>query len=391
MKIPVTIVTGFLGSGKTTLICSLLKKTPDRRLAVLVNEFGEVSVDGDLLHAAGEDSESKVEIHDLPNGCICCCVQDDFLPMMKRLQERKDEIDHVVIETSGLALPTPVMRALNWAEIRNDFELDSVLTVVDTPLLLQGKMESGNEVPGQAEAAEAETLITHERAVDDIFSEQLENGDVVVLNKIDDLSEDQLLAAEEMVRKKATKVRFLELAHGAELDTRLCMGLKLYDENSLPAFVPHHHGPGGHHHGPVSSTPGVGDAPPEDQSEFDGHAHGEMDDHEHGDGTHMHFHEHDVGWQSFVLHCHESQDAEKVKQAVQKVTEEQPVLRAKGFAVIEGKQHRLVLQAVRTRLQVYYEKEHVHAHDSTVVFIGYHPKRKEAIATMCEITGSKWG
>ncbi|MEM9017935.1 MAG: GTP-binding protein, partial [Verrucomicrobiota bacterium] len=180
MKIPVTIVTGFLGSGKTTLICNLLRKTPDRRLAVLVNEFGEVSVDGDLLHSAGDESESKIEIHDLPNGCICCTVQDDFLPTMKRLQERKDEIDHVVIETSGLALPTPVMRALNWPEIRNDFELDSVLTVVDTPLLLDGKMESGNEVPGQAEADE--TIMTHERAVDDIFSEQLENGDVVVLN-----------------------------------------------------------------------------------------------------------------------------------------------------------------------------------------------------------------
>ncbi|MEM1294280.1 MAG: GTP-binding protein [Verrucomicrobiota bacterium] len=389
MKIPVTIVTGFLGAVKTTLICNLLRKTPDRRLAVLVNEFGEVSVDGDLLHSAGEDSESKIEIHDLPNGCICCCVQDDFLPTMKRLQERKDEIDHVVIETSGLALPTPVMRALNWPEIRNDFELDSVLTVVDTPLLLDGKMESGNDVPGQTEAEE--TIINHDRAVDDIFSEQLENGDVVVLNKVDDLNEDSLLSAEEMVRKKATKVRFLELAHGAELDTRLCMGLKLYDENSLPAFVPHHHGPGGHHHGPVSTTPAVGDLPPEDQSGFDGHSHGDMDDHEHGDGTHMHFHDHDVGWQSFVLHCHGALDADKVKAAVQKVTEQQPILRAKGFAVIKDKHHRLVMQAVRTRLQSYYEKEHVHAHDSTVVFIGYHPKRQEAIDTMTELTGEKWG
>ncbi|MEM7010150.1 MAG: GTP-binding protein [Verrucomicrobiota bacterium] len=388
MKIPVTIVTGFLGSGKTTLICNLLRKTPDRRLAVLVNEFGEVSVDGELLQTAGEDSESKVEIHDLPNGCICCTVQDDFLPTMKRLQERKDEVDHVLIETSGLALPTPVMRALNWPEIRNDFELDSVLTVVDTPLLLDGRMESGNEVPGKAEADE--TVMTHDRAVDEIFSEQLENGDVVVLNKIDELDDDSLLSAEEMVRKKATKVRFLELAHEAKLDTRLCLGLKLYDENSLPAFVPHHHGPGGHHHGPVSTAPGVGDAPPEDQTAFDGHDHGELGDHEHGDDTHMHFHEHDVGWQSFILKCTEPLDADKVKQGVQQVTEEQAVLRAKGFAVIEGKHHRLVMQAVRTRLQSYYEKEHVHAHESTVVFIGYHPKRLEAIATMKAVTGMDW-
>lgn len=390
MKIPVTIVTGFLGSGKTTLICNILKKTPDRRLAVLVNEFGEVSVDGALLHSAGEDSDSKVEVHDLPNGCICCCVQDDFLPMMKRLQERKDEIDHVLIETSGLALPTPVMRALNWPEIRNDFELDSVLAVVDTPLLLAGMMESGNEVPGAAEAED--TVMTHDRAVDEIFSEQLENGDVVVLNKVDGVDEDALLLAEEVVRKKAKKVRFLELAYKAELDTRLCMGLKLYDENSLPAFVPHHHGPGGHdhHHGPVSSVPDVGDAPPEDQTPFDGHDHGEIGEHAHGDGTHMHFHEHDVGWQSFVLTTKQPLDADKVKAAVQQVTEDQPILRAKGFAVVEGKHHRLVMQAVRTRLQSYYEKEHVHAHESSVVFIGYHPKRKEATETMARMTGVSW-
>ena len=136
MKIPVTIVTGFLGSGKTTLICGLLRKNPDRRLAVLVNEFGEISVDGALLRTAGE--ECGVEIHDLPNGCICCTIKDDFLPVMKQLQGRKHEIEHVLIETSGLALPTPVMRALAWPEIRNDFHLDSVLAVVDTPELLSG-------------------------------------------------------------------------------------------------------------------------------------------------------------------------------------------------------------------------------------------------------------
>ena len=134
MKIPVTIVTGFLGSGKTTLISGLLRKNPSRRLAVLVNEFGEVSVDGALLRAAGE--ECGVEIHDLPNGCICCTIKDDFLPIMSQLQKRKQEIDHVLIETSGLALPTPVMRALAWPEIRNDFQLDAVLAVVDTPELL---------------------------------------------------------------------------------------------------------------------------------------------------------------------------------------------------------------------------------------------------------------
>ena len=151
MKIPVTIITGFLGSGKTTLICGLLRKNPARRLAVLVNEFGEVSVDGALLRSAGE--ECGAEIHDLPNGCICCTIKDDFLPVMKQLQSRKHEVDHVLIETSGLALPTPVMRALAWPEIRNDFQLDAVLTVVDAPELLAGNLETGKPIPGEEQSA----------------------------------------------------------------------------------------------------------------------------------------------------------------------------------------------------------------------------------------------
>src|SRR5215210_6696323 len=163
-KIPVTIVTGFLGSGKTTLITNLLRHTPDQRLAVLVNEFGEVSIDGALLRSAGESAGCGVEIHDLPNGCICCTVQDDFLPMMKRLQTRKHEIDHVLIETSGLALPTPVMRALSWPEIRNDFQLDAVLTVVDTPELLGGRLDPGQPIPGSEAAQGAQ--ISHLDSVD---------------------------------------------------------------------------------------------------------------------------------------------------------------------------------------------------------------------------------
>lgn len=148
MKIPVTIVTGFLGSGKTTLICGLLKKNPDRRLAVLVNEFGEVSVDGALLRSAGD--ACGVEIHDLPNGCICCSVNDDFVPVMRQLQARKHQVDHVLIETSGLALPQPVMQALQWPEIRADFQLDAVVTVVDVPQLVAGNLDGERVRPVRA-------------------------------------------------------------------------------------------------------------------------------------------------------------------------------------------------------------------------------------------------
>jgi cobalamin biosynthesis protein CobW len=379
MKIPVTIITGFLGSGKTTLICGLLRINPDRRLAVLVNEFGEVSVDGALLRSAGE--ECGAEIHDLPNGCICCTIKDDFLPVMKQLQSRKDEVDHVLIETSGLALPTPVMSALAWPEIRNDFQLDAVLTVVDTPQLLAGNLESGKPIPG----AEQGDLPEHLGSLDSILNQQLENADVVVLNKIDVLSDASLMQAEELVRQKAPKIRFLELAYHAALDTRLCMGLNLHEE---PWPATHHDHD--HHHSPIRHMPIELDRPPEDQSRFDGHSHTGLSAHEHGEHTHQHFHEHDPGWQSFALRCEEPQDAAKIKAAVREVTLRQPILRAKGFAAVKGKHHRLVVQAVRTRVQTYFEQDHRHKPESNLVFIGYHPRREKVVHLMKELTGSEW-
>jgi cobalamin biosynthesis protein CobW len=375
MKIPVTIVTGFLGSGKTTLICGLLKKNPDCRLAVLVNEFGEVSVDGALLRTAGK--ECGVEIHDLPNGCICCTIKDDFLPVMKQLQSRKREVEHVLIETSGLALPAPVMRALAWPEIRNDFHLDSVLAVVDTPQLLRGNFESGKPIPG----AGLVEMPVHAASVDLILNQQLENADVVVLNKIDTLDDKSLMKAEELVRLKATKVRFLELAYNAELDTRLCMGLNLHEDDTLGHE---------HHHGPVEHMPAELDRPLRNQSQFDGHIHTGLGAHEHGEHTHEHFHEHDTGWQSFVLHTHEGQDSEQLKAAIREVTLQQPILRAKGFASVAGKQHRLVVQAVRNRVQTYFEQKSPDASGSSIVFIGYHPNRKLITNLMSELTKTEW-
>ncbi|MBV9673844.1 MAG: GTP-binding protein [Verrucomicrobia bacterium] len=383
MKIPVTIFTGFLGSGKTTLLCGLLRKNPERKLAVLVNEFGQVSIDGTLLRTAGE--EHGVEIHDLPNGCICYTIKDDFLPIMRTLQVRKNEVDHVLIETSGLALPAPVMRALGWPEIRNDFQLDAVLAVVDTPLLLGGGFEGGKPVPGLQDIPE------HTASVDVILNQQLESADVVVLNKIDDLSEDALLKAEEIVRSKASKVRFLELAFHAELDTRLCLGLNVHD--APHAGFEHHHDPlvNHDHRGPVHFAPGEGDSPLGDQSGFDGHSHTGLGAHEHGASTHQHFHEHDTGWQSFTLHTHEAQNPEILKNALFQITLQQPILRAKGFATVSGKSHRLVVQAVRKRVQTYFESELSPANElSSLVFIGYHPKRDQVVRLLNEMTNTQW-
>jgi cobalamin biosynthesis protein CobW len=239
-------------------------------------------------------------------------------------------------------------------------------------------LESGKPIPG----AELVELPAHAASVDLILNQQLENADVVVLNKIDTLEDESLMKAEELVRLRATKVRFLELAYNAELDTRLCMGLNLHEEDAI--HVGHEH----HHHGPVENTPSELDRPLQNQSQFDGHRHTGLDAHEHGEHTHEHFHEHDTGWQSFVLHTHEAQDAEQLKTAIREVTLQQPILRAKGFALIAGKQHRLVVQAVRTRVQTYFEKKT--ASESSIVFIGYHPNRKMITNLISEMTKTEW-
>jgi cobalamin biosynthesis protein CobW len=301
---------------------------------------------------------------------------------MKQLQCRAHEIDHVLIETSGLALPTPVMRALAWPEIRNNFQLDAVLTVVDTPQLLGGNLESGKPIPGVI-AAEAPQ---HAASVEFILNQQLENADVVVLNKIDDLAEESLMRAEELVRQKAPKVRFLGLAHHTELDTRLCMGLNLHDEFVQDGLHSAHE----HHHGPVQQMPMELYRPLEYQGQFDGHSHTGLGAHQHGDETHQHFHQHDTGWQSFVLESDARQDAEKLKAAVREMTLRQPILRAKGFASIEGKRYRLVVQAVRNRVHTYFEQQQSDESQTTLVVIGYHPRRDQITTLMSQLTNTEW-
>jgi cobalamin biosynthesis protein CobW len=278
------------------------------------------------------------------------------------------------------------MSALNWPEVRADFQLDAVVTVVDVPQLSAGALDAGKPVPG-GEAADAPS---HAEAVDTIFLQQLENADVVILNKIDELSEEALLAAEDAIRARAPKVRFMELAHHAQLDTRLVMGLHLHDEAAPPA---HEHGHGhshDHHHGPLHQMPELNAAPLADQTQFDGHSHSGIGAHEHGEHSHEHFHGHDPGWQSFVLHSHAAQDPELIKRAVSEAALREPVLRAKGHVAVAGKHHALVLQAVRARVQSYYDA-HDHAPaDSSIVFIGYHPNRESVARTLHEITGSDW-
>lgn len=360
-RIPVTVITGFLGAGKTTLLSNLMRDSKQRRLAILVNEFGEVSIDGALLRGAG----GGAEIHDLSNGLVAYDDDEDFLPTMQALWQRRGLIDHVLIETSGLALPTAVMEQLQGEALAPYFVLDATLVVVDTPLLLAGGF-------GQ-DAAIGEPVAS-------LFEQQLAGADVVVLNKIDGLGDEAMLEAESRVRELAPSIRFIELAYKAKLDTRLTLGLHLHE----PASTGHRH------HGPVATMPGLKMRPLANQRLFDGHSHGSLGAHSHGLATHKHFHEQDPGWLSFMLRSQDAQDSDTLREAIATIARNEPLLRIKGFAPPRDGDGRLVVQGVRTRIELRHDADAAPAKHAQLVFIGYHPSRTRVIEQLSQLTGTKW-
>ncbi|EEG08501.1 CobW family GTP-binding protein [Pseudogulbenkiania ferrooxidans] len=364
-RIPVTVVTGFLGAGKTTLLSNLIRDSKQRRLAILVNEFGEVSIDGALLR--GEDG--KVEIHDLSNGLVAYDDDEDFLPTMLALWQRRSVIDHVLIETSGLALPSAVMERLQGEALAPYFVLDATLAVVDTPLLLDGGFGQPSDTEQAVDASVAE-----------LFEMQLANADIVVLNKIDALDDDALLAAETRVRALAPSIRFIELAYDAKLDTRLTLGLHLHE----PANTAHRH------YGPVATMPGLAMRPLANQGLLDGHSHSGLGAHSHGLTTHKHFHEQDPGWQSFMIRSKEAQDAATLREAVAAIARSEPLLRIKGFAPPQDGAGRLLVQGVRSRIELSHEPDATPAKQAQLVFIGYHPSRPRIVEQLCKLTGTVW-
>ena len=151
-KISATVITGFLGAGKTTLVRHLLENAGGRRIALIINEFGDVGIDGGLLRGCGEELCRDEDIVELANGCICCTVAEDFIPTMERLLDRPDAPDHIVIETSGLALPQPLVRAFQWPQIATRVTVDGVVTVVDGKAALTRLANSNSGVAAMAAA-----------------------------------------------------------------------------------------------------------------------------------------------------------------------------------------------------------------------------------------------
>lgn len=358
-RIPVTVFTGFLGSGKTTLLNHLIRQRGKRRYAVLVNEFGEAPLDGRLARQAGSAGET-IEFHDFTHGLIAYANDDQFLPTMAAIAQRRGQIDQVLIETSGLALPTAVMQALQSEALATGFILDSVLAVVDTPWLLDQNFALNND------------------PVLSVFDQQQAAADVVVLNKIDDLTEADLIQAEQRLRQRAPNLRFIEPAYGAKLDARVALGLRLHEtrfDALAPVFLP---------------VAGLGLAALTDQSRLDGHSHSGLNAHAHGLSSHQHFHEQDPGWLSFVLRSNAPQQPQALAEALTRLAQTERLLRVKGHVKTDDPAQPWLLQGVRQRIMVEPTNIDATISRSELVCIGYHLSRQRFIEALNLATGTSW-
>ncbi|WP_368184789.1 cobalamin biosynthesis protein CobW [Aestuariibius sp. HNIBRBA575] len=334
-KIPATVVTGFLGAGKTTLIRHMLQNANGKRIALIINEFGDLGVDGDILKGCGDETCTEDDIMELSNGCICCTVADDFIPTMEKLLERENAPDHIVIETSGLALPQPLVRAFNWPGISTKVTVDGVVTVVDGKAVHDGQF-AHNIAAVDAQRAMDENL-DHETPLSELFEDQIACADMIVVNKSDLLEADQADALTSKLKTDSRDgVQVVRATMGAlPVDVLLGQGIGAEADMDARGEVHHHHHDGHHddHH--------------------DDHHH---DDHD-GDHHHHHHHDHDHdAFESFVVTCGEVTDAAAFAQQVADVIRANDILRLKGFAAVAGKPMRLTLQAVGPRVDTYFDQ-----------------------------------
>ncbi|MFT5160680.1 MAG: cobalamin biosynthesis protein CobW [Paracoccaceae bacterium] len=325
-KIPATIVTGFLGAGKTTLIRHMLQNAKGKRIALIINEFGDLGVDGDILKGCGEETCREEDIVELSNGCICCTVADDFIPTLENLLARENRPDHIVIETSGLALPQPLVRAFNWPGISTKVTVDGVVTVVDGKAVTDGQF--AHDIAAiDAQRAEDDNL-DHETPLSELFEDQIACADMIVVNKSDLLDEGQAEALVRNLRQDSRDgVQVIKTSMG-ELPVEVLLGQGVGSENDLNARHEVHH-----------------------------HHHDHDDDHEEGDHDHHHDHDHDHDdFESFVVTCPEITDTKAFSAQLVEIIQQHNILRLKGFAAVAGKPMRLTVQAVGPRIDSYFDR-----------------------------------
>ena len=330
-KIPATIVTGFLGAGKTTLIRQMLSQAEGRRIALIINEFGDLGVDGEILKGCGDAVCAEEDIVELSNGCICCTVADDFVPTIEKLLSRAAPPDHIVIETSGLALPQPLVRAFNWPEIRTRVTVDGVVTVVDGKAVAEGRFAHAPEAVAAQRAADA--ALDHETPLSELFEDQIACADMIVVNKTDLLGAAEAEALAETLKAEARDgVQVVRTAMGAlPIDVLLGQGIGAETDIAARAEVHHHHHVDDDHD----------------------HADDDHDDDDHDD--HHHDHGHDE-FESFVVTRAEIADPAAFAAQVAEVIRAHDILRLKGFAAVAGKPMRLTLQAVGPRIETYFDR-----------------------------------
>ena len=328
-KIPVTVITGFLGAGKTTLVRNLLKNNQGRRIAVLVNEFGEVGIDGEILRGCqvcDEEGNPKTNIVELNNGCLCCTVQEEFYPVMQQLVERRDSIDCILVETSGLALPKPLVQAFRWHQIRNAATVDGVVTVVDCQALAMGNLVS--DLAALEKQRESDESIEHETPIEELFEDQLAFADLVLLTKTDLVDKAVVAQVTESLQKQVPAgVKIVPCDRG-EINTDLLLGFNAAVEDNLDSRPSHH-------------------------------------DHEEE-------HEHDDGINSVEFVLDQEFEPKVLINKLQDLVQKEEIYRIKGFVNVSQKPMRMILQGVGNRFDSFYDRMWLEEEprQTRLVFIG---------------------
>ncbi|MDX2289134.1 MAG: cobalamin biosynthesis protein CobW [Hyphomicrobiaceae bacterium] len=303
-KIPVTVITGFLGSGKTTLIRHLMANPQGKRLAILVNEFGTVGVDGDILKSCADETCPAENIIELANGCICCTVADDFIPTIEALMALPSRPDHILIETSGLALPKPLLKAFDWPAIRSRITVDGVIALADAEAVASGRF-APDVLAVEAQRA-ADPSLDHDTPLSEVFEDQIACADLVLLTKADLAGEAGLAVARAQIAAEAPRPLPMVAVTDGMIDPRVVLGLAAAAEDDIANRPSHHDG---------------------------------EDDHEHED------------FDSCVIDLPEIADPDALVAAIERLAREQKILRAKGFVAVAGKPMRLLVQAVGGRVR----------------------------------------
>ena len=334
-RVPCTIVTGFLGSGKTTLIRHVLANANGRRLAVIVNEFGDVGIDGEILKGCGDAACPEENIVELANGCLCCTVADEFVPALDQILAREPQVEHIVIETSGLALPKPLVQAFHWPAIKSRVTVDGVVAVVDGAALAEGQVAA--DLAALSAQRMADPALDHDDPIEEVFEDQIACADLVVLNKRDLLDAPGIDKAVAVVAGALPRaVRIVTVADG-KVDPAALLGLSVGTEDDIENRRTRH------------------DLEAE---------------HDHDD------------FESFVVALPELADPADLIARIARLAEAHKVLRVKGFAAVEGKTMRLLIQAVGPRVSHYYDRPwgDASARQGNLVVIGLRGLDRDAIA-----------